>query len=153
MIVVSVVTLADDLDKLVREINQANWDEANDISEYDVAALLVYMARQDTIFIACHDNAGSRRTLLGIASARIECKPYAGQTWLYVDEIDVCVNQRQKGAGRAMMQRLIALATEFGCKEVWLGAEVDNDAANALYRSLDPDDVSEVLGYTYAIGD
>ena len=33
--------------------------------------------------------------------------------------------------------------------EVWLATEVDNDAANALYRSLEPDDVAEVVGYTY----
>ena len=29
--------------------------------------------------------------------------------------------------------------------------EADNDAANALYRSLDPDDVGQVVGYTYKV--
>lgn len=151
MITVSVVTLAADLAALVGEINRAHWDDANDMSEYDVASLSAYLARQDTIFIACHDTANVPRTLLGIASARIEVKPYAGETWMYVDEIDVCVDQRRKGAGRAMMQHLIALATEYGCEEVWLGAGAGDDAANGLYRSLEPDDVSELIGYTYDI--
>lgn len=145
------MTLADDLAALVGEINQARWDNANDMSDYDVASLSTYLARQDTIFVACHETADAPRTLLGIASARIETKPYAGETWMYVDEVDVCVDQRRKGAGRAIMEQLIALAAQCGCEEVWLGAEAGNDAANALYRSLDPDDVAEVVGYTYHI--
>lgn len=70
MIVVSIVTLADDLQQLVEEINRASWDDANDIAVHDAAALSIYLERQDTLFAACHDVAESGRTLLGIASAR-----------------------------------------------------------------------------------
>ena len=86
---------------------------------------------------------------MGMASGRFEIKPYGQERWLYVDEVDVCADQRQKGAGKAIMQRLIELAEQAGCEELWLGTEVDNAAANALYRSLQPDDVSQVVGYTF----
>lgn len=40
-----------------------------------------------TTFIACHDKVGTGRALLGIASARVEVKPYAKSRWFYVDEV------------------------------------------------------------------
>ncbi len=149
MISVSIITKADDLERLVAEINRASWDDANEMSEYHVGALATYLQRQDTLFVACHDVDGSERTLLGMASSRFEIKPYAQETWLYVDEVDVCADQRRRGVGKAIMRKLIELAEEAGCEEVWLGTEVDNRAANALYQSLDPDDVAQVVGYTY----
>ena len=153
MIAVSVVTLVDNLQQLVDEINRAAWDHANEISEYDVVALSAYLERQDMVFVACHDVTDDGRTLLGMASARVELKPYGNERWLYVDEVDVCADQRRKGAGKAIMRKLIDLAEEAGCNEVWLGTEKDNLAANALYQSLDPDDVTQVIGYTYEILD
>ena len=84
-----------------------------------------------------------------MASSRIEIKPYDQELWLYVDEVDVCSDQRQKGAGKAIMSKLIEIAKDKGCEEVWLGTEVDNLPANALYRLLDPDDVANVVGYTF----
>ncbi len=151
MITVTLVTLTDDLARLVAEINQAAWDSGNEMSVYDVPALSTYLARPDTLFVTCHDVHDAGRNLLGMASARVEPKPYGHERWLYVDEVDVCADQRRRGAGRAIMQRLIDLAREAGCAEVWLGAERENHAANALYRSLDPAEVTEVIGYTYLI--
>jgi ribosomal protein S18 acetylase RimI-like enzyme len=52
-----------------------------------------------------------------------------------------------------MMKRLLEIAEKADCEEVWLGTEVTNQAANALYRSLNPDDVSQVVGYTYKMDD
>ena len=153
MIRVSVLTLVDNLQQIVDEINQASWDQANDMGEYDVVSLAAYLERQDTVFVACHDTTADGRTLLGMASARVELKPYGSKRWLYVDEVDVCANQRRRGAGKAMMRKLIELAADAGCEEVWLGTEEDNHAANALYRSLDPDEVTQVTGYAYAIMD
>ncbi|MBP7686301.1 MAG: GNAT family N-acetyltransferase [Thermoflexales bacterium] len=153
MFAASVVTLGDNLQQLVDEINQASWDAANEISEYDVAALSTYLERPDTVFVACHEVTDDGRTLLGMASARVELKPSGNERWLYVDEVDVCADQRRRGAGKAIMRKLIELAQEAGCKEVWLGAEQDNHAANALYQSLDPADVTHVIGYTYEILD
>jgi len=70
-----------------------------------------------------------------------------------VDELDVCANQRKRGAGTAIMQKLLEHAENAGCEEVWLGTEVDNTAANALYSSLNPDEVEQFIGYTYELDD
>ncbi|MEM9092470.1 MAG: GNAT family N-acetyltransferase [Cyanobacteria bacterium P01_F01_bin.53] len=150
---VRVITPEDNLDELVAQINQAAWDEANEMSEYDVEALSAYLERQDTVFVACYEMSSERSTLLGMASARIEIKPYGKERWLYVDEVDVCADQRQRGAGKLIMQKLIAIAKDQGCEELWLGTEVDNHPANALYRSIEPDDVAEFIGYTYEMDD
>lgn len=149
MIIVKLITTDDDLSQLVDEINQAVWDNTNDMSVYDVDALTAYINRQDTLFIACHDTTEVGRTLMGMASARLEIKPYNSARWLYVDEVDVCSDQRKKGAGKALMRKLIELAAKAGCDDVWLGTESDNHAANALYRSLEPSDVAQIVAYTY----
>ena len=146
---VMVVSSRHDLAKLVEEINRSAWDERNEMSTYDEGALRAYLDRQDTVFVACFEAAPLRSKLMGMGSARLELKPYGHERWLYVDEVDVCADQRQKGAGKRIMQKLIEIAEKRGCDEVWLGAEVGNDPANALYRSLHPDDVSEVVGYTF----
>ena len=149
MIETRTVTRDDDVVRLVDEINGASWDAANEMVRYEVQALQAYLDRPDTLFIACHDVAPTGRTLLGIASGRFEMKPYDLETWVYVDEVDVCADQRRRGAGRAIMGKFIELARDAGCAEVWLGTETDNVAANALYRSLAPADVASFVGYTF----
>lgn len=143
------ITLTSDIPALVTEINKAQWDERNAMPEYSESALRAYLNKEDTLFIACHAHEDQRQQLLGIASARIEQKPYDHERWMYVDEVDVCADQRRQGAGTLLMQALIDLAEAEGCEELWLGADADNEAAQALYQSLDPDDVTSVVGFTY----
>lgn len=149
MISVRVVARSDDLEGIVTEINEAVWDDTNEISRYDPESLAAYLKRQDTLFLTCHDGSVDPPKLLGMASARVEMKPYGKELWLYVDEVDVRSDERRKGAGTAMMRRLLEIARERGCEEVWLGADADNGSANALYQSLEPAHVAAVLGYTY----
>ncbi len=149
MLVVDAITLEDNLEQLAAAINQAQWDEANDLVTYEAAALRAYLERQDTVFVVCYDVEGSQRTLLGIASGRIEIKPYEHERWLYVDEVDVSVAQRRKGAGKAIVRKLIAIAEAADCEEVWLGTELDNLPANALYQSLNPEEIQQFVGYTF----
>jgi ribosomal protein S18 acetylase RimI-like enzyme len=152
MIVVQVLSSNENLERIVGEINTALWDEQNEMSEYEVESLQAYLKREDTLFLTCHSVESDRSILLGIASARVEMKPYGKELWLYVDEVDVCSDQRQRGAGKSMMLRLIEIAKERGCEEMWLGAERENRPANALYQSLSPDEVADVIGYTYETG-
>ena len=153
VIVVKVITKDDDLEQVVDEINSASWDDANEMSKYCAESLSNYLDHQGTLFVACHEVGERGRTLLGMAAARLEVKPNGGKRWLYVDEVDVCADQRRKGAGRSIMQKLINIAEEAECEEVWLGAEASNQGANALYRSLEPDEVTQVVGYTYEVRD
>lgn len=153
MILIKKITPAEELAKIVDEINRASWDEDNEMLEYGVESLAAYIKRQDTIFITCHDVSSGQATLMGVASSRLEIKPHGKEPWLYVDEVNVCSDQRQKGAGKAIMRHLIEFARESGCEEVWLATEADNTPAKALYQSLDPDDVAEVVGYTFETHD
>ncbi|MEM7096779.1 MAG: GNAT family N-acetyltransferase [Pseudomonadota bacterium] len=149
MLSVVTITPDDDLDQITEQINSAQWDEANALEIYTPSALAKYLASEGAVFVACYDISANTRTFCGMASARILLKPYEHETWLYVDEVDVCVDQRQKGAGRALMRALIEISEANDCEELWLGTEVDNFPANALYQSLDPDDVAQVVGYTF----
>ena len=151
MITVRLVTPSDDLSAIVSEINLATWDDDNELAVHDAESLSAYLACQDTLFLTCHEVESGKSTFLGMASSRIEIKPYEKSRWLYVAEVHVCADQRRKGAGRAMMNRLFEIARERGCEEVWLGTEVDNIPARALYQSLAPDEVAEVIGYSYEI--
>jgi ribosomal protein S18 acetylase RimI-like enzyme len=153
MFQITVIRPSDDLRRLVAEINAAAWDEANEMGEYEEGALAHYLDQQGNLFVVCHEPVEGGRRLLGVASARLQVKPYGRERWLYVDEVDVCADQRCRGVGMALMQALMQAAEAAGCDELWLGAEVDNDAANALYRSLGPEDVAAVTGYTYALGE
>jgi len=153
MLGVNIITPSADLKKIINEINHASWDSANEMSVYDIETLATYLKREDSLFITCHDVSSNPPTLLGIASSRIEIKPYGNELWLYVDEVDVCSDQRRRGAGKAIMRKLIEIAHQKGCDEVWLGAEVENAAANALYLSLEPDEVTQIIGYTFKIND
>ena len=128
MIIVTRVTSDDNLDQLVREINAASWDDGNEMAEYDAEALSEYLDQEDALFLACHDEVDGHRTLLGVASARVARKPYGRERWLYVDEVDVCADQRRKGAGQAIMRKFIDIAQEAECCELWVGTEATNQA-------------------------
>ncbi len=149
MIIVDSVTAKNNLQQLVEEINNASWDDDNDLPEYDVDSLQSYLNQQGTVLLVCYEKIGQQKDLLGMASGRIEVKPYQQQRWLYVDEVDVCADQRRKGAGQAIMQEMIKLARHAGCHELWLGTETDNEAAKALYQSIHPTEVEAFIGYTY----
>ncbi len=150
---VSIVNSNDDLDRIVNDINQASWDDANELTAFDVPSLSAYLKRQDTLFVTCYETSSTDSTLSGFASSRFELKPYDQEKWLYIDELDVCADQRRKGAGNAIMLTLLELAKSNDCEEVWLGTEVDNIPANALYRSLVPDEVEQFIGYTYEVNE
>ena len=149
MITVIRITPDDDLQALVNQINKGAWDADNDITPYDVESLKLFLQSQDTVFVVAYEGSESEKKFLGMASGRLEIKPYEKQRWLYVDEVDVCADLRKKGAGKAMMQKLLQIADEADCEELWLGTEVDNDAANALYTSLNPNEKEQFVGYSY----
>ena len=57
-------------------------------------------------------------------------------TELYVDEVGTATSHLRQGIATAMLDELFAWGRELGCEEAWLGAELDNRAANGLYRSF-----------------
>ena len=81
----------------------------------------------------------------------IEVKPYAGERWLYVDEVDVDVDQRRKGADSAIIEKLFEIGREAGCIEVRLVTEVENDAASGVYGNLAPTERETCVGYAWSL--
>ena len=58
-------------------------------------------------------------------------------TELYIDELGTAPSHQRQGIGRTMIDAMFEWGRELGCKESWLGTELDNIAANALYRAID----------------
>ncbi len=57
-------------------------------------------------------------------------------TELYVDELGVAPGWQRRGIGTELMRRVFKEGRARGCEEAWVGTEIDNEAANALYASL-----------------
>lgn len=148
---IKLISRSDNLIRLVESINKADWDEGNEIEEYAVDSLRSYLEKPDTVFLACFHSGIASTGIAGMASGRFKQKPYGNCKWLYMDEIDTCVNFRRQGVGTAMMLELLSLARQNDCEEVWLGTEQWNDAANKFYESLLPTAVDAVIGCIFEI--
>ena len=67
-----------------------------------------------------------------------------------VDQCAVKLDQRspgtdlRQGIGTAVTEKLFEIARARGCQGIWLGTEVDNAPALALYRKLGGDEMTGV---------
>ena len=138
----------DDLNKIVPEIQKATWVADSEISpeDYSVQDLKAFLLRTESVFVVAYCD----EQFSGMASAKILNKPN-GDIWLYIDEVDVCENHQKQVIGKALMNYLFRFSQESNCDEVWLGTEVDNVAANALYISINPSEIQNFIGYTYIL--
>lgn len=57
-------------------------------------------------------------------------------TELYVDEVGVASTHLRQGIATRMVEAMFAWGRELGCREAWLGTELDNVEANRLYLKL-----------------
>lgn len=53
---------------------------------------------------------------------------------LYVDEVGTATTHLRQGIATLMLAAMFAWGRELGCREAWLGTEIDNIEANGLYR-------------------
>jgi aminoglycoside 6'-N-acetyltransferase I len=72
-------------------------------------------------------------------------------TELYVDELGTAITHRRQGIARALLAEMFAWGRERGCTEAWLGTELDNDAAKALYRAQDPVEDEPIQYYLFKL--
>ena len=148
MITITRISASDDLSKIVFDIQKAKWVQASEIfsEDYSVENLNFFLKNAESLFVVAYSN----KQFAGMASAKLLNKPN-GDIWLYIDEVDVCEDKQRQGIGTALMRYLLKFAHESDCDEVWLGTEVDNLPANALYSSLNPSEVQKCIGYTYVL--
>jgi ribosomal protein S18 acetylase RimI-like enzyme len=55
-------------------------------------------------------------------------------TELYVDNLGVTPDRRRERIATRLLDELVAWGREQGCEAAWVGTEVDNEAARALYQ-------------------
>ena len=72
-------------------------------------------------------------------------------TELYVDELGTASTHRRQGIGQALLVAMFAWGHELGCEEAWLGTELDNEAANALYRGQRPVEDEAMQFYVFRL--
>jgi len=89
--------------------------------------------------------------VVGQCAGVIHCHPDK-PTELYVDEVGTASTHRRQGIARAMLDELFRWGRELGCEEAWLGTELDNDAANALYCGYHPIEDEAIQYYLFDLG-
>ncbi|HSG42874.1 MAG TPA: GNAT family N-acetyltransferase [Anaerolineales bacterium] len=55
---------------------------------------------------------------------------------LWINEVGVAASHQGKEIGKAIMQEMLRLGHELGCKTAWVLTEKENEAANGLYKSV-----------------
>jgi ribosomal protein S18 acetylase RimI-like enzyme len=72
-------------------------------------------------------------------------------TELYIDEVGTATSHLRRGIATAMLEDMFAWGRELGCEEAWLGTELDNVAANALYRRFKPKEDEAIQYYLFGL--
>lgn len=55
---------------------------------------------------------------------------------LYIDNLGVTPNRRRQGIARDLVQEMLKLGRQEGCKSGWLASDPDSDDALPFYRSI-----------------
>lgn len=97
-----------------------------------------------------HLIAGAVRdgVLIGFASGAILLHPDK-PPFLFINEVGVEDAFRRRGIGRRLCDVLMTAARLRGCRGTWLATETDNEAARALYRSLDGRETEGIVVYDW----
>ena len=112
----------------------------------DPSRLVAYLATPGHIMVVAIDGS----SIIGQCAGVIHRHPDK-PTELYVDEVGTASTHRRQGIARAMLNELFAWGRELGCEEAWLGTELDNDAANALYRGYAPIEDETMQFYVFRL--
>ena len=87
------------------------------------------LADERTIFLAAIEGSEP----IGFAFGYVLPRRHGDPTILFVYEVGVDEEYRRRGIGKELMQRL---GEEASCREGFVLTQADNEAANALYRSV-----------------
>ena len=112
----------------------------------DASRLHAYLRTEGHLMVVAIDD----RTVVGQCAAVLHRHPDK-PTELYVDEVGTASTHRRQGIARAMLAEMFAWGRELGCVEAWLGTELDNDAANGLYRGLVPVEDEAIQYYLFRL--
>jgi ribosomal protein S18 acetylase RimI-like enzyme len=134
-----------DLRQIAAELNAADWEAS--VKDFSIADFDQFLRSEDRYYLIASIGA----EIVGAIHGYKLLHP-TGVTYMYIDEVDTMANHRRKGIARAMMLSVLELAKEWGCDQAWLGTEHDNEAAKALYISLEPFEIENGPIYSYKVG-
>ena len=89
-----------------------------------------------------------RGEVVGFASGTVLMHPDK-PTGFFVNEVGVCEDMQRQGIASRLLERIIDLARERGCEEIWLATEGDNDPARGLYRKLGAEETEDIVMYDF----
>lgn len=129
----------DDGDLLVRV--------AEDVFDADIdpARVAAYLAEPGHLMVLAVAGGG----VVGQARGMVHRHPDQ-PTELYIDNLGVTPERRREGVATRLLDALVAWGREKGCEEAWVGTEVDNEAARALYAGRGSEAETFVM-YVYDI--
>lgn len=97
----------------------------------DAERLRAYLAEPGHLMLVALDDG----VVVGQCAAVIHQHPDK-VTELYIDEVGVATTHLRQGIATAMVRAMFEWGREMGCREAWLGTELDNLEANGLYRKV-----------------
>jgi GNAT superfamily N-acetyltransferase len=74
-----------------------------------------------------------------------------GRWMMFMQQIDVVVDRRREGIGRALLDRFVEIARSKGHQRMWLYTAAGDAVARRLYRGAGGDP-AEKLGYWWVFG-
>ncbi len=86
--------------------------------------------------------------VVGMASGTVLFHPDKRPAF-FINEVGVNEEARRRGIATALCTRLLDLARQRGCHEIWLATETDNIEARGLYRKLGGREVTGVVAYEW----
>jgi ribosomal protein S18 acetylase RimI-like enzyme len=74
--------------------------------------------------------------IAGLAVCFVNFSTFKAKPFINIHDLVVYKKYRNKGLGRAILEKIIALARERGCCKVTLEVRIDNAKAQGLYRNI-----------------
>ncbi len=98
---------------------------------FDKGVLVAYLnSPGHHLIVAMHDGE-----IIGQVAGVVHRHPDLRPTEMYIDEVAVADQFLRQGIARRMLDAMFDLAKSLGCVDAWVGTELDNVAADALYTS------------------
>ena len=89
-----------------------------------------FLADQRHHMVVAIDEAGM---VIGFASGVHYVHPDK-PAQMFINEVGVAPSHQGQGIGRAVVQRIVQLASDLGCKEAWVLTDRENAAAMRMYE-------------------
>lgn len=135
----------DNLGAVCAQMQPDLWAKDNEMTSYKPELLIKFLETGHVLVLA-YDG----EKIAGVAIA-YELPHPAGEHSLYVHELDTHPDYRRQGIGTQLMEEMKRIAKERDVKELWVGTEVDNTPANALYTKFNPTETEQAIIYSYDV--